>query len=78
MPRKQDVAELYCTAHWDQAKSIIETYDIRYLVVGDTEYSTYTTGSDYCPGGIRVDKFDLHLQRIFQNDRLIIFEVPPK
>jgi YYY domain-containing protein len=78
MPRKQDVADLYCTAHWDQAKLILDKYDVRYLVVGDTEYTTYTTGSDYCPGGIRADKFELHLQPIFQNDRLIIYEVPPQ
>ncbi len=77
MPRKQDVADLYCTGDWDQARSILEKYDVRYLVVGDTEHTTYTAGSDYCPGGIRVDKFDLHLQPIFQNERLMIYEVPP-
>ncbi len=77
MPRKQDVADLYCTGHWDQARLILEKYDVRYLVVGDTERTTYTPGSDYCPGGIRVDKFDLYLQPIFQNERLMIYEVPP-
>jgi len=78
MPRKRDVADLYCTGHWDQARLLLEKYDVLYLVVGDTEHTTYTAGSDYCPGGIRVDKFDLHLQPIFQNERLIIYEVPPQ
>ena len=76
-PRKADVAELYCTGQWDLAKALLEKYDVRYLVVGDTEYSTYTAGSDYCPGGIRADKFDLHLRPIFQNERLVIYEVHP-
>ena len=76
-PRKIDVADLYCTRHWEQARDILEKYDVRYVIVGDTEYTTYTPDSDYCPGGIRIDKFDLYLQRIFQNERLIIYEVPP-
>jgi YYY domain-containing protein len=78
IPRKQDVAELYCTGQWDQAKLLLEKYDVRYLVVGDIEYSTYTAGSDYCAGGIRADKFELHLEPIFRNERLIIYEIPPQ
>ena len=77
IPRKQDVAELYCTGQWEQARSLLEKYNVRYLVVGDVEYTTYTAGSDYCPGGIRADKFELHLEPIFQNERLTIYEVPP-
>jgi uncharacterized membrane protein len=76
IPRKQDVADLYCTGQVEQAIQILEKYDVRYLVVGDVEYTTYTVGSDYCPGGIRVDKFELILQPIFQNERLTIYEVP--
>jgi hypothetical protein len=76
IPRKQDVADLYCTGQWDLARVILEKYDVRYLVVGDVEYSTYAAGSDYCPGGIRVDKFELRLQPIFRNERLTIYEVP--
>ena len=78
IPRKQDVAELYCTGVWEQARGLLDKYDVRYLVVGDTEFTTYTAGSDYCPGGIRADKFRLHLQPIFTNERLIIYEVPPQ
>jgi uncharacterized membrane protein len=78
IPRKQDVAELYCTGQWDQARMILDKYDVRYLVVGDVEYTTYTAGSEYCLAGIRTEKFSLHLMPIFQNDRLIIYEVPPQ
>lgn len=76
MPRKQDVAEIYCSGQWEQARELLEKYHVRYLVVGDVEYTTYAAGSDFCPGGIREEKFDLNLPRIFQNERLIIYEVP--
>jgi hypothetical protein len=42
------------------------------------EYSTYSVGSDYCPGGIRADKFELYLQPIYMNEGLTIYEVPPQ
>ena len=45
-------------------------------VVGNIEYSTYPEGSDYCPFGIKVDKFDLHLQPAFRNELLTIYSVP--
>ena len=79
--RKQDLADLYCTGHWEQAKAILEKYDVRYLVLGDVEYSIYNPEDPdnyLCPGGIRADKFELYLERIFQNESLIIYEVPPQ
>ncbi len=75
-PRKEDVATLYCTTQWDTARSLLEKYQVRYLVVGNIEYSTYTEGSEYCPFGIKIEKFDLHLQPAFQNERLTIYAVP--
>jgi hypothetical protein len=78
VPRKQDVADLYCTSQWEQAKALLDKYDVRYLVLGDLEYSTYSVGSDYCPGGIRADKFELNLQPIYMNEGLTIYEVPPQ
>lgn len=76
MPRKEDVAMIYCTHQWDTARLLLEKYQVRYLMVGDVEYSTYAAGSDYCPDGIKVDKFDLYLQPVFQNERLTIYSVP--
>jgi len=76
LPRKEDVATLYCTTQWETARSLLEKYQVRYLVVGNVEYSTYPEGSDYCPFGIKIDKFDLHLQPVFQNESLTIYTVP--
>ncbi len=76
MPRKEDVATIYCTHQWDNAWLLLEKYNVRYLVVGDVEYTTYIAGSDYCPNGINVEKFNLHMRPVFQNERLIIYKVP--
>lgn len=76
-PRKEDLVTLYCTHQWEVAKNILEKYNVLYLAVGDVEYSKYAVGSDNCPNGLNSDKFIMHLQPVFQNERLTIFQVPP-
>ncbi len=39
--RQADVKELYSTSKWERAQAIIDMYNIRYIVVGNTELSTY-------------------------------------
>ncbi len=75
-PRKEKVATLYCTHSWETAQIILEEFQIRYVVIGDVEHSTYLEGSDYCPNGLQDEKFSQNLVMVFQNDSLIIFEVP--
>ncbi len=75
-PRKEKVATLYCTHSWETAQIILKEFQIRYVVIGDVEYSTYQAGSDYCPNGLQDEKFSQNLVMVFQNDSLIIFEVP--
>jgi YYY domain-containing protein len=75
-PRKEKVATLYCTHSWDIAQPILEEFQIRYVVIGDVEHSTYLEGSDYCPNGLQDEKFSQNLVMVFQNESLIIFEVP--
>ncbi len=76
-PRKEDLVTLYCTHQWEVAKSILEKYNVLYLAIGDVEYTKYGVDSDNCPNGLNADKFFLHLQPVFQNERLTIFQVPP-
>lgn len=66
--RQADVKELYSTSKWDQAQAIIDMYNIRYIVVGNTEMSTY-----------QVDqyKFDEHLEKVFDSQTVDIYEVRP-
>ncbi len=75
-PRKEKVATLYCTHSWDTALPILEEFQIRYVVIGDIEHSTYLAGSDYCPNGLQDEKFNQNLVMVFQNESLIIFEFP--
>jgi len=76
-PRKEDLATLYCTHQWVVAKGLLEKYNVLYLAIGDVEYSKYPAGGDNCPNGLNADKFFMHLQPVFQNDHLTIFQVPP-
>ena len=76
MPRKEDVATLYCTHNWDTAKQLLEKYQVRYLIVGDTEYSTYEAGSDFCPNGLTEEKFASNMIPIFRAERLSIYTLP--
>jgi len=76
-PRKEDLITLYCTHQWEAAKNLLEKYNVLYLAIGDVEYTKYAVGSENCPNGLNADKFIMHLQPVFQNERLTIFEVPP-
>jgi len=76
-PRKEDLITLYCTHQWEAAKNLLEKYNVLYLAIGDVEYTKYAVGSENCPNGLNADKFTMHLQPVFQNERLTIFEVPP-
>jgi uncharacterized membrane protein len=73
MPRKYDMAQLYCTHNWTVAKSILEKYQIQYLVVGDVEYSTYQAGEESCPNGLMEQKFSVNMITAFKNERLSIY-----
>ncbi|MCJ7715405.1 MAG: hypothetical protein MUO54_02640, partial [Anaerolineales bacterium] len=73
MPRKEDMSVLYCTHNWDISKAILEKYKVRYLVVGDVEYTTYEAGSDFCPNGLTEEKFINNMVLAYRNDRLSIY-----
>lgn len=72
-PRKEDIRELYCTHNWQTAKTILDQYRVNYLVVGNVERSTYLSGTDVCPNGLVVDKFNQNLTPLFQNSSLVIY-----
>ncbi len=72
-PRKEDIAQLYCTHNWQTAKEILDRYQIRYVVVGNVERSTYTEGSQYCPNGLIEEKFAEITTVLFQNDTTTIY-----
>ena len=65
--RAEDIRVLYQTDSWDKARSILEQYDIRYVVVGTLE------NQKYHPNQL---KFQQHLAQVFQQGQVVIYEVP--
>ena len=65
--RSADILKLYSTARWEEAQAIIETYNIRYIYIGNLERSSMQ---------VNEEKFKSHLKPIFQQESVVIYEVP--
>jgi YYY domain-containing protein len=65
--RQADIERLYTTRNWEEAEQVINQYDIRYVVVGPRERSTYR---------LFEAKFDILLAPVFSQDDMVIYEVP--
>ena len=65
--RQGDVEKIYTTPNWEQAKGLLAQYNVRYVIVGGLERSTY-----------RVDerKFQQHLESVFSQGEITIYLVP--
>jgi uncharacterized membrane protein len=65
--REQDIPRLYTTSDWSVALEICRQYNIRYLVIGGLERSTYK---------VNEDKFKSHLTPVFTINNTVIYEIP--
>ncbi|HSG42669.1 MAG TPA: DUF2298 domain-containing protein [Anaerolineales bacterium] len=65
--RRQDIETLYVTPDWQTAQFIIEQYDVRYVVVGNLERTSYR---------VNEEKFNNFLNPVFQQGNVTIYEVP--
>lgn len=65
--RYNDIQLLYETKDWIEASTILKSYNIRYVYVGNLERSAYRVNSE---------KFDQMLNTIYQNGDVTIYEVP--
>jgi len=65
--REQDIETLYSSNDWIATQDIINRYNIRYIVVGNLERSTYHMNED---------KFNRFLKPVFQQGNATIYEVP--
>jgi uncharacterized membrane protein len=65
--RNDDIIKLYSTTRWDEAQSVIDQYDIRYIYVGATEYASMP---------VKEEKFRAHLKTVFQQGSVSVYEVP--
>lgn len=65
--RREDIERLYATPRWDEAQSIIEQYNIRYIFVGILERASMPVSEE---------KFLAHLKPVFQQGGTVIYEAP--
>ena len=65
--RRQDIETLYVTPDWQTTKSILEQYNVRYVVVGNLERNSYR---------VNEEKFNNFLRLVFQQGNVTIYEVP--
>jgi YYY domain-containing protein len=65
--RSDDITKLYTTNRWDEAQSIIDQYDIRYIYLGILERTSMP---------VKEEKFQTHLKPIFQQGGVVIYETP--
>jgi len=65
--RKQDVETIYATPDWQTTQSLLEQYDVRYVIVGNLERTSYR---------VNEEKFNNFLKPVFQQGSITIYEVP--
>jgi uncharacterized membrane protein len=75
--RQPDLERLYCSRDWQEAQEILDRYQIRYIVIGGLERTTYTPGSNGCPSGLQEAKFLTQLRQAFQQGSITIYEYIP-
>jgi uncharacterized membrane protein len=66
--RKGDIQRLYQSRSWEEAREVIDRYQISYIYVGWLEETTYSP--------ISVDKFELNMQTIYQTSEVTIYAMP--
>jgi uncharacterized membrane protein len=62
--RQADIAQLYESLNWEDAKHIINMYNIHYIFIGDLERSTYAVSEA---------KFEANLEMVFQQGDVVIY-----
>lgn len=65
--RREDILTLYATPRWEEAQTVIQKYNIRYIYVGPLERVSMP---------VNEEKFILNLTPVFQQGTTVIYEVP--
>jgi hypothetical protein len=65
--RRQDVETIYVTTDWQTTQSLLEQYDICYVIVGNLERTSYR---------VNEEKFNNFLRPVFQQGNITIYAVP--
>jgi len=73
--RQDDISRLYRTRDWNEAKTILARYGVRYVVVGQLERNTYLLDDQKGLRALDELKFQKNLKAAFQNTSVTIYEV---
>ncbi len=66
--REEDIEVIYRSNSWDDTKSLLEMYDVRYIFIGSLERRTYR---------VNETKFERFLgPPVYKSDQVSIYEVP--
>ena len=65
--RQEDINLLYSTVRWEEARTVIEKYNIRYIFIGNLERTSMRVSEE---------KFAMYLEPIFQQGSTSIYKVP--
>jgi uncharacterized membrane protein len=65
--RREDIETLYATPDWQTAQLILGRYDVRYVVVGNLERTSYR---------VNEEKFNNFLRPVFRQGNVTVYEVP--
>ena len=65
--RQGDVEAIYTISNWEETKRLLGIYDVRYIVVGMLEETTYT---------VNREKFEYYLEPVFTQGGVMIYLVP--
>ena len=66
--RADDIERLYGSGSWEEAKAILDQYNIRYVYIGSLELAKYQ---------VNEMKFSGVLRLAFQSGRVVIYEYDP-
>jgi YYY domain-containing protein len=65
--RAQDIETIYATPDWVIAQELLKRYNVRYVIVGNLERSTYR---------VNEEKFNIFLKPVFQQGTVTVYAVP--
>jgi uncharacterized membrane protein len=65
--RQDDIERIYRSSRWEEIKPLLDRYQVRYIIVGPLERSTYR---------VIEDKFRDFLEPVFSQGQVTVYEVP--
>jgi uncharacterized membrane protein len=73
--RQDDINQLYRTRDWNEARAILQRYNVRYVIVGQLEWNTYRADDQKGLRGLDEQKFKKYLKAAYQNNSVTIYEI---